>query len=166
MELVEMFRHFSKRTDIKVTLNSFGDFMDIPIKRQSITQWNKNFDKIKFDVAHGRGDKCTLSSSPVDLIRHILDKTVHEWPLEVRRSNGVVSGLQLQAAAETVLHILMDDIFAFDDIPFNRTISFTASWRSRMTQEFGVAYCSFRGEAGSVNMDAIAERMNEIRNIC
>ncbi|KAI1287581.1 hypothetical protein EDD11_010308, partial [Mortierella claussenii] len=60
----------------------------------------------------------------------------------------------------------MDDIFAFDDIPHGRTISFTTSWRLRMTQEYSVAYCSLKGEAGSVDKDAIAERMNEIRNIC
>jgi hypothetical protein len=35
-----------------------------------------------------------------------------------------------------------------------------------MTQEYNVAYCSLKGEAGSVDKDAIAERMNEIRNIC
>ena len=35
-----------------------------------------------------------------------------------------------------------------------------------MTQEYSVAYCSLRGEVGSVDKDAIAERMNEIRNIC
>ena len=58
----------------------------------------------------------------------------------------------------------MDDILAFDDIPLGCTISFTTSWRSRMTQEYSVAYCSLRGEAGSVDKDAIAERMNTIRN--
>ncbi|KAF9143152.1 hypothetical protein BGX30_001180 [Mortierella sp. GBA39] len=36
----------------------------------------------------------------------------------------------------------------------------------RATQDHGVAYCSLRGEVGSVDRDAIAERMNEIRNIC
>ncbi|KAI7819944.1 hypothetical protein BC939DRAFT_459074 [Gamsiella multidivaricata] len=99
-----------------------------------------------------------------------MDKTVLGWLLEVRKSNGVVSGLQLQVAADSVLHILADDIADdigdFNDIPHGRTISFTTSWRSRMTQEYGVAYCSLRGEAGSVDKDAIAERMNEIRNIC
>ncbi|KAI1287159.1 hypothetical protein EDD11_010484, partial [Mortierella claussenii] len=117
MEFVEVFRHFSKKTDMKVTPHSFGKFVNTPIKRQLITQWNKDFDKIKFDVAHGRGGERTLSTTPDDLMRHILDKTVYGWLHEVRKSNGAVSGLQLQAAADSVLHILMDDIFAFDDIP-------------------------------------------------
>ena len=78
MKLVEVFRHFSKKTDVKVTPNNFGEFMDIPIKRQSITQWDKDLDKIKFDVTHGRGDKRKLSRNPDDLIRHILNKTVYE----------------------------------------------------------------------------------------
>jgi len=117
-------------------------------------------------VEHGRGDKCTLSKSPADLIQHIIDRTVYEWLLEVRKNNGIVSGLQLQAAADSVHHILTDDIYDFDEIPHGRTISFTTSWRSRMTQEYGVAYCSLKGEAGSVDMDAIAERMDEIRKIC
>ncbi|KAF8932384.1 Tigger transposable element-derived protein 6 [Haplosporangium gracile] len=137
MELVEVFRHFSKKTDVKVTPNNFGKFMDILITRQSLIQWSRNFDKIKFD-----------------------------WLLEVRSSNGVVSGLQLLAAADSVLHILTDDILVFDDIPLGHTISFTTSWRSRMTREYSVAYCSLRGKAGSVNKDAVADRMNEIRNIC
>ncbi|KAF8944073.1 hypothetical protein BGZ47_004704 [Haplosporangium gracile] len=131
MELVEMFHHFSKTTNIKVTPSNFGEFIDIPIKRQSITQWNKDFDRIRFDVAHGRRDKRTISSNPVDLMRHILDKTVYEWLLEVRRNNSVVSGLQLQATAEFVLHTLMDDILAFEDIPLGRTISFTKEDRQR-----------------------------------
>ena len=111
MESVEIFRHNSKKIDLdmKVTPTTFGEFMDMPIKRQMITQWNKDFDKIKFDVAHGRGDKRTLSSNPADLIRHILDKTAYEWLLEVRKNSGVVSGLQLQAAGDSALHILMDD---------------------------------------------------------
>ncbi|KAG0266718.1 hypothetical protein BGZ95_003009, partial [Linnemannia exigua] len=88
MEMVEIFRHFSKKTDTNVTSNNFGEFMDIPIKRQSIAQWNKDFNKIKFDVAHGRGDKRALSRNPDDLIRHILDKTVFEWLREVRKNNG------------------------------------------------------------------------------
>lgn len=166
MEMVEVFRHFSKKTGTNVTPSNFGEFMDIPINRQSITQWNKDFNKIKFDVAHGRGDKRALSRNPDDLIRHILDKAVFEWLLEVRKNNGIVSGLQLQAAAGSVLHILLDDIFAFGDIPTGRTISFTASWRSRMTREYSVAYCNLKGEAGSVDKDAIAERMNELRNMC
>jgi len=95
-----------------------------------------------------------------------MDKTVFEWLLEVRKSNGIVSDLRLQAAAESVLHILMVDILAFDELPFGRPISFTSSWRSRMTQEYSVAYCGLKGEAGSVDKDAIAERMNEIRKIC
>ncbi|KAF9272540.1 hypothetical protein BGZ88_004653 [Linnemannia elongata] len=74
-------------------------------------------------------------------------------------------GLQFQAAAESVLHILVDYVLAFDNIPLSRTISMKTSWHSRMTQEYGVAYCSLRG-AESVNKNAIAERMNEIRNIC
>ncbi|KAF9312359.1 hypothetical protein BGZ91_006557, partial [Linnemannia elongata] len=61
--------------------------------------------------------------------------------------------------------ILVDYVLAFDNIPLSRTISMKTSWHSRMTQEYGVAYCSLRG-AGSVNKNAIAERMNEIRNIC
>ncbi|KAF9114130.1 hypothetical protein BGW39_003484, partial [Mortierella sp. 14UC] len=166
MEMVEMFRHFSKKTDTNVTSNNFGEFMDMPIKRQSIAQWNKDFNKIKFDVAHGRGDKRALSRNPDDLIRHILDKTVFEWLREVRKNNGVVSGLQLQASAGSVLHILLDDILAFDDIPTGRTISFTAAWRSRMTREYSIAYCNLKGEAGSVDKDAIAGRMDELRNIC
>ncbi|KAF8934962.1 hypothetical protein BGZ47_010114 [Haplosporangium gracile] len=124
MELIEMFRHFSKTTNIEVTPSNFGEFMDIPIKRQSITQWNKDFNKIRFDVAHGRDDKPTISSNPVDLIRHILNKTVYDWLLEVRRNKSVVTDLQLQAAAESVLHILMDDILAFEDIPLGCTISY------------------------------------------
>ena len=35
-----------------------------------------------------------------------------------------------------------------------------------MAQEYGVAYCSLRGEAGSVDLNAIAGRMEEVRNIC
>ncbi|KAG0264779.1 hypothetical protein BGZ95_003527 [Linnemannia exigua] len=66
----------------------------------------------------------------------------------------------------SVLHVLTDDICDSLDIPHGRTISFTTSWRSSMTQEYGVAYCRLRGEAGSVDKDAIAGRMDEIRNIC
>jgi len=165
MEAVEIFRYL-KKTDKKVNASNFHQHVNRPINRMSITQWDKDFDKIKFDVAHGRGNKCTLSKSPVDLIRHIMDKTVYEWLLEVRKNNGVVSGLQLEAAADSVLHILMDDICDIDDIHHGRAVSFTTSWRSRMTQEYGVAYCSLQGEAGSVDKDAIAERMKEIRNIC
>ncbi|KAI1300507.1 hypothetical protein EDD11_006182 [Mortierella claussenii] len=152
MELVEIFRHFSK-TDVKVTAGNFHQLMNTPVLRNSIIQWDKDFDKIQFDMAHGRGSKCTLSRSPVDMTPHIMDKTVHD-------------GLQPQAAADSALHVLMDDIYHPNDISPDRTISFTASWRSRMTQECGVAYCSLKGEAGSVDKDAIAERMNEIRNIC
>ncbi|KAF9080739.1 hypothetical protein BGX29_005081, partial [Mortierella sp. GBA35] len=147
---------------MKVTANNFHQLVHIPVKRQSITHWNKDFDKILFDMVHGRGNKCTLSNSPFDLVRHILDKTVQEWLLEVQKSNGVVSGHQLQAAADSALHILIDDICDPDDIPPGRTISFTASWRSRMTQEYGVAYCRLKGEAGSVDKVAVAGRMDEI----
>ena len=166
MGLVEIFRHLKERTDVNVTAINFHQFVRFPVPRHSIKKWDKDFDKIQFNVVHGRGDKCTLSSSPVDLIRHIMDKTVLEWLLEVRKNNGIISGLQLRPAAESVLHILMDDIFTFDDIPFGRTISFTTSWRLRMTQEYNVVYCGLKGEAGSVDKDAIAERMNEIHNIC
>lgn len=166
MELVEIFRDLRKDTNKKVTATNFHQFVHCPVPRKSIKQWDKEFDKIQFDVAHGRGDKCTLSSNPVDLIRYILDKTVQEWLIEVRKSNSVVSGIQLQAAADSVLHILMDDICDLNDIPPGRPISFTASWRSRMTQECGIAYCRLRGEAASVDTLAIAERMDEIREIC
>lgn len=67
MELVEIFRHFSKRTGIaKITACNFGEFVLIPIKRQAIEKWDKSFDKIKFDVVHGRGNKYKLSSIPAD----------------------------------------------------------------------------------------------------
>ncbi|KAF9539469.1 hypothetical protein EC957_005391 [Mortierella hygrophila] len=74
------------------------------------------------------------------------------------------------AEPDSVLHILADNILAddicdFNDFPHGRIISVTTAWRSRMTQEYGVAYCSLRGEAGSVDKDAIAERTSEIRNI-
>jgi hypothetical protein len=95
-----------------------------------------------------------------------MDKTVYEWLVEVRKNNGIVSGLQLEAAADSVLHILTDDICEPNNSPYGRSISFTTSWRSRITQEYGIAYCSLRGEAGSVDKDAIAGRMDEIRNIC
>lgn len=36
------------------TLNKSGKFVDMPIKRQSITQRNKDFDKIKFHVVRSR----------------------------------------------------------------------------------------------------------------
>ncbi|KAF9114153.1 hypothetical protein BGX30_006687, partial [Mortierella sp. GBA39] len=133
MEAVEIFRYL-KKTNKKVNAFNFHQHVHRPINRMSITQWDKDFDKIKFDAAHGRGNKCTLSKSPADLIRHILDETVYEWLLEVRKNNGIVSGLQLEAAADSVLHILMDDICDFDDIHHGREISFTTSWRSRMTQ--------------------------------
>ena len=74
-----------------------------------------------------------------------------EWLLEVRKNNGIVSGLQLQVAADSVLHTLMNDIYDFDDIPHGRTIAFATSWRSRMTQEYSVAYCGLKREAGSVD---------------
>ncbi|KAF9546874.1 hypothetical protein EC957_009327 [Mortierella hygrophila] len=40
-----------------------------------------------------------------------------------------------------------------------------ASWRSRMKQEYGIAYCRLKGETGSVDNAAIAERMDKIREI-
>jgi hypothetical protein len=95
MELVEIFRYLRKNTDIKVNAANFHRFVNIPVSRTSITQWDRSFDRIKFDVDHGRGNKCMLSSSPIDLIRDLLDKTVQEWLLEVRKSNGIASGLQL-----------------------------------------------------------------------
>jgi len=165
MELVEIFRYLSKNTDLKVTATNFGKFIHLPLKRQTITQWNKDFEKIQFDVAHGRGNKCTLSKCPADLIRHIVGRTIYEWLLEVRKKNGIISGLQLQAAADSVHHILTDDICNFDDIHHGHTVSFTTSWRSRMTQEYSVAYFTLKGESGSVDKDAIAERMDEIRTI-
>ncbi|KAG0195620.1 hypothetical protein BGX33_002897, partial [Mortierella sp. NVP41] len=154
MELVEIFRYLKAtinidKTQKRVTANNFHRSVGLPIPGKSIAKWDKDFDKIQFDVAHGQGDKCTLSSNPVDLIQNILDKTVYEWLLEARKSNGIVSGRQLQAAADSIFHILMDDIYEPDDIPLGRTVSFTAAWRSRMTQEYGVTYCSLKGEAGS-----------------
>ena len=95
-----------------------------------------------------------------------MDKAVYEWLQEVRKSNGVINGLQLQASADSVLHILTDDLDNIDNISHGCSISFTTSWRSRMAQEYGVAYCSLRGEAGSVDLNAIAGRMEEVRNIC
>lgn len=81
----------------------------MPTKRQSIAQRNKDFDKISF-MLYVQGD-------PFDLIRHLFDKAVYEWLSEARRKSGVVSGLQFQAAAESVLHILVDYVLAFDNIP-------------------------------------------------
>ncbi|KAF8932297.1 hypothetical protein BGZ47_011451 [Haplosporangium gracile] len=141
MELAEIFLHLSRRTDVKVTPGTFHEFVHLPVSRKSIIQWNKDFDKF---ILMWRMAKAT----------------------NVRNKDDVVSGLQLEAAAGSVLHIPTDFIYSFDDISHGRTISFTTSWRSRMTQEYGVAYCSLKGEAGSVDKDAIAERMNEIRNIC
>ena len=127
MELVEIFRYLSKSTDVKITGSNFSNFVHLPIKRQLIIQWNKDFDKIKFDVAHGRGNKCTLSSNPVDLIRYIMDRAVYEWLLDVRKNNGVVSGLQLQNTADSVLHILTDDFNDTLGNPYGRPISFATS---------------------------------------
>jgi hypothetical protein len=95
-----------------------------------------------------------------------MNRTVYEWLLEVRKNNDIVSGLQLQAAADSVLHILTDDFSDTLGNPYGRPISFATSWRSRMTQEYNITYCNLKGEAGSVDMDAIAGRMEEIRNIC
>lgn len=101
-------------------------------------------------------------SQPDSTHNGLMDRIVYEWLLDVRKKNGVVSGLQLKVAVD----VLADDICDFDYITHGRAISFTTSRRSRMTQDYDVAYCSLKSEAGSVDKDAIKERMNQIRNIC
>ncbi|KAF9078906.1 hypothetical protein BGX23_005832, partial [Mortierella sp. AD031] len=49
MELVKIFRHLSKNINMKVTATNFHQFVNIPVSRKSITQWDKDFDKIQFD---------------------------------------------------------------------------------------------------------------------
>jgi hypothetical protein len=135
------------------------------IHRDSIRQWDKDYNKIKYDVLHGRGDKCTLSNDPSTLVRYMVDKAVYNWLVEVRKENGIVSGRQLQAAAETIFHVLVDDI-APESISFGRPISFTASWSTRMKEEYCIASVHLKGESASVDMQAIEPRMTEIQTIC
>ncbi|KAF9177013.1 hypothetical protein BGZ51_009167 [Haplosporangium sp. Z 767] len=138
----------------------------MPISRDLITQWDKDFNKVRFDVAHGRGDKRTLTYSPVDLVQYLTDKAVDIWLAEARKENSVVSGIQLQAAADSIFYVLIDDVCGSDDISLDCTASFTASWLSRMKEEYGVVYCRLKGEATSVDKGMIAERVGEIREVC
>ncbi|KAG9073394.1 hypothetical protein KI688_001189 [Linnemannia hyalina] len=89
MELVEIIRYVSKSADVNAAAGNFHQFVNCPLTRQSITQWDKDLGKIRFDVAH-----------------------------EVRKSS-VVSGLQLQVAVNSVLYILADNILADDIWDFN-----------------------------------------------
>ncbi|OAQ32125.1 hypothetical protein K457DRAFT_135455 [Linnemannia elongata AG-77] len=65
MELVEIYRYLRQTKDVKVTSSNFHTFVKADIPRGSIKQWDKDYDKIKYDVLHGRGDKCTLSHDQV-----------------------------------------------------------------------------------------------------
>lgn len=116
-------------------------------------------------MLHGRGNKCKLSDDQSMLARYLIDQAVYDWLIEVRKDSGIISGRQLQAAAETIFHVLVDDI-APESMSLGRTMSFTASWLSRMKEEYCVASFNLKGEAGAVDMQAIEPRMAEIRKIC
>lgn len=165
MELVEIYRYLRQQKDTKVTPSNFHKFVKIDIHRDSITSWDKDFEKIKYDVAHGRGNKCRLSSDQSTLIRFMVGRAVNQWLVEVRKENGIISGRKLQATADSIFHVLVDDI-APDEMSLGRPISFTAAWRTEMKEEYCIASFSLKGESGSVDINAIEPRMAEIRRIC
>ena len=164
MGLVEIYRHLRKNS-AKVTPTNFHTFVKANIHRESTKQWNRNYDKIKYDVLHGCSHKCKLSKDPSSLVRHLVDRAAFDWLVEVRKDNGVVSGRQLQAAAATIFHVLVDGISP-ENISLGRPISFTASWRTRMKEEYCIASFSLKGEAGAVDMQAIEPRVAEICKVC
>lgn len=95
----------------------------------------------------------------------MVGRAVYEWLVEVRKENGIISGRNLQATAETIFHVLVEDL-APDDISLGRNISFTAAWRTNMKDEYCIASLNLKGEAGSVDLKEIEPRMAEIRRIC
>ncbi|KAG0047991.1 hypothetical protein BGZ89_004733 [Linnemannia elongata] len=130
-----------------------GAIFGIPLLLYLVKKFDKWLEKIRLD-----DEKRAVDKEAYELIarlRHAND----------RKRNNVVCGIQLQDAADSVLHTLMDDICDLKDMPPGRPISFTASWPSRMRQEYGITYRRLRGEVASVDTLANTGRMDIIREI-
>ncbi|KAF9586429.1 hypothetical protein BGW38_005211 [Lunasporangiospora selenospora] len=121
MELVEIYRYLRQKKDAKVTPSNFHKFVKVDIHRDSILQWDKDFEKIKYDVPHGRGSRCTLSSDQSVLVRFMVGQAVFKWLVEVRKDNRIISGRNLQATADPIFHVLVDDM-APDNLSLGRKI--------------------------------------------
>ncbi|KAG0274476.1 hypothetical protein BGZ95_009733 [Linnemannia exigua] len=61
----------------------FGRGMDID--RNAVAKCERDYDKIKFDVQHGPGSRCKLSSSEDDVVLHYVNESVFQWLKKMRQ---------------------------------------------------------------------------------
>lgn len=99
---------FMHKLNKKVTVHNFYKYMDVNVGRGVIAQWDAEYDRIKFDVQHGRGSKCKLSEAVDDIVLDYVNKAVALW-LKIMREEGLsVKGRQFGQTAKEVYHCLTE----------------------------------------------------------
>ena len=69
-------------------------------------------------------------------------------------------------AAKTTYTILADQKYPFDSDSDDTLPSFSASWFDGFKKRHNITYCQLRGEAASVDLEAIEPELVQIRQLC
>ncbi|KAG0359920.1 hypothetical protein BGX24_005679 [Mortierella sp. AD032] len=94
------------RHNPRITAYNIHRFLDMDVDRNAVAKWERDYDKIKFDVQHGRGSKCKLSSSEDDVVLHYVNESVFQWLKKMREEGSPVSGRQFSNSAKDSIMFL------------------------------------------------------------
>ncbi|KAG0060445.1 hypothetical protein BGZ89_012264 [Linnemannia elongata] len=90
---------------------------------------------------------------------------VVQWLEDQKRRNLSVSAKMIKDAAK-LTYTVLQDWFEIEKGGIEVNPSFCASWFDGFKKRHNITYCQLRGEAGSVDMDAIKPELGEITQIC
>ncbi|KAG0224347.1 hypothetical protein BGW41_005154 [Actinomortierella wolfii] len=132
----------------------------------ALKRWAEvEYDQMKHEVeVFGRGDYAQLSRSDEGLIRTLVDSAVYEWLTHVRENLKPISKIDMERAAKGAYNIIIDCCRPGDLRP-HRALSFTVSWRGRVSDTFEITHHKLIDEMAGLDDSGVEARMKQIHRI-
>ncbi|KAF9085263.1 hypothetical protein BGX27_003509, partial [Mortierella sp. AM989] len=165
VELLDIYHYLvSRQSDLlePVTLRSFGKMIGIKLPFSTLRDWLKTEITVRKNAVELPEDACYMVKRKNERLETVLVK----WMEKQRKECLPVSGKMFRAAAEVTFTVLQDCFEDKDGVSLGTPMSFSTSWFDALKKYHRIAYCQLRGEAGSVDLEAIEPELAEIRQLC
>lgn len=148
-------------TDTTVSYSTFGSYIGIDLAKQTLGEWFKKGDYFRKTALQLPDTAFYFTQN-----KNIAVETVGvQWLEEQKRRNISVSAKMIKDAAK-LTYTVLQDWFEIEKGGIEVNPSFCVSWFDGFKKRHNITYCQLRGEAGSVDMDAIKPELDEITQIC
>jgi len=165
VELLDIYHYLGKRQDdlpFKLSKSNFGHLIGFHIPRTTLSSWLSREKEYRRECnKYPEGAQYIIDRKNCKV-----EQVLYHWLEDQRKQNIPVNGKMIKEAAKVTYTVLADiqddsDLTAMDAAP-----SFSASWFDAFKERYRVSYCQLRGEAGSVDLEAIEPELAVIRNLC